>query len=380
MRRKILVGVGICAFALVFFAGLTDAKQVAKKPKKAPLFPAEGIWLNTEPSGKKIFQQKITLVFFWDYTSINCLREIEFLKRWHRHYHPYGLEMIFVHAPEYQFAAQKENVKNALTRFEIPYPVYLDNDFKVWDSYGVISWPTKFLVNEKGVIIHTQMGEGYYSMTERYIRKALVKLNPGAVLPEPLEKEDKENYDSEFCGQMSSETYLGYRQPSWWSGELANSERRFPDQVRYYKDQGERVAHGFFAHGQWANRADYFEHARHTDQLSDYLGIVYSAHEVYAVLNRLPDLKNEKDSSGQNGYRVYITRDDEPLPPAQRGPDVLQDDQGATYVLVQESKLYYLVIGEDQDFHELKLWPQQKGMAVNSFSFSNQCLSDFEHR
>lgn len=378
MGRKIISVVGICFLASVFFAGLADAKAAVKKPKKAPFFPSEGIWLNREPSGKNIFQQKITLVFFWDYTSINCLRELETLKNWYERYHPYGLEMIFVHAPEYEFAAQKENVTNALTRFEIPYPVYLDNDFKVWDAYGVISWPTKFLVDEKGVIVHTQVGEGYYAMTERSIRKALMKLDAGAVLPEPLAKEDQENYDSELCGQMTSETYLGYRQPSWWSGELANSDRRFPDQTRNYKDQGERVPHGFFAHGQWNNRADYFEHSRSTDKLSDYLGIVYSAHEVYAVLNRTIALKPE--GADPKGYRVYITRDDEPLPPAHRGPDVLEDEHGGTYVLVRESKLYYLVTGEDQAFHELKLWPQQKGIAINSFSFSNVCLSDFEHR
>ncbi|MBI3314048.1 MAG: redoxin domain-containing protein [Candidatus Omnitrophica bacterium] len=376
MKKGWVLFFAVVSFVCFIFLPPAGAKSPGKKLKKAPAFPVEGIWLNQKTSSKDIFKHKITLVYFWDYTSINCLRELEHLNEWYKLYHPYGLEMILVHSPEYQFAAEKENVAKALERFQMPYPVYLDNDFKMWDAYGMISWPTKLLVNEKGMIVHTQVGEGYHSVTEGFIRKHLKKFNPGAVLPEPLAQDlGSENYDAELCGPMGSETYLGYRQPSWWSGELANSERRFPDQTLHYKDEGERVPHGFFAHGHWTNRADYFEHSRSTDVLSDYLGIVYSAHEVYAVLNRIED-----KPGGEEGRRVYVTRDDEPLPLAYRGPDILEDEKGDTYIMVREPKLYYLVAGEDKEFHELKLWPQQKGIAINSFSFSNFCLSDFEHR
>lgn len=376
-RWKILASVGVVFLLLTFLPSVAIAGRKKEELKKAPPLPVNGLWLNGTP-GNKAFSGRLTLLYFWDYTSIHCLRELQYLKGWYDLYHPYGLEMIFIHAPEFQFATDETNVQRALERLDIPYPVYLDNEFKVWEDYGVIAWPTKVLVNAKARILHKQVGEGYYASLEQKIREVLLEINPAAVLPSPLVMQDFEFYNSEVCGEMSAETTLGYKQPNWWGGEMANGVEPLPDKVYDYRDYGTRLDQGFFVHGRWRNGPESFELARNPKGLTDYLGILYTAHEVYAVINPM-DWQEALATTGGKVMRVYVTRDGAALPPDLRGPDIREDAEGRTYFLLDEPRLYYLVTRDDNQYHELKLWPQQKGIAINAFSFSNRCLSDFEH-
>jgi len=89
---------------------------------------------------------------------------------------------------------------------------------------------------------------------------------------------------------------------------------------------------------------------------------------VYAVMNT-KTIKAE---------RVYVTRDGKPLPAGNRGVDVRVDDQGRTYMDVVEGRMYYVVQGEDALEHELRLSPVLPGVAINSFTFGNRCLTKFD--
>ena len=369
---KKVIHTSIFFLTLLFLAGSVSASgKKEEKLEKAYPFPRKAVWLNARPLNKKIFRQKVTLVYFWDYTSVNSLRELSILKRWYNRYQPYGFQMVFVHSPEFDFAKNKENAEKAVRRLQIPFPVILDNDSDLWESYNVRSWPTKFLVNGEGVIIHSQVGEGRDLEMEGKIREALRGLDSNAVLPMQVIEEDKDKFDIPQCGEMSAETYTGHKRASWWGGEIANTKGALPDQTILYRDRGKRVERGFFVEGLWTNNEDFFEHARDTKKVTDYIGLLYLAHEVYAVLGRV--------KSGNAVSRIYVTRDEGPVPPEYRGLDVKEDALGATYLLLQEPRLYYLIANEEATPHELKLWTQQAGTAVYSFSFSNHCLSDFDH-
>jgi len=352
-----------------------DCAGKKEKISMAPAFPRKGIWLNQKPAKDELFNQRVTLVYFWDYTSVNCLRELARLNRWFAHYHPYGLDFIFVHAPEFEFAQKKENVERAVERLQIPYPIFLDNRFKLWDKYGTKAWPMKYLVDPKGMIVYAQGGEGEYQAIEEKMRELLNKLQPGAVLPEPLyqhsSKQEMDFFNIKKCGGMSPETYVGYQRAAWWGAEIATKRGVLPDQTVDYRDRGKRVERGFFAEGLWTNRKDYFEHARDTAFVSDYLGMLYVAREAYAVLSQAEE--------GARATRIYVTRDGQPIPEILQGKDLQEDLSGGTFLLLEEPRLYYLIANEDNDPHELKLWTQKKGVAVHSFSFSNHCLSQFEH-
>ena len=366
-----------CLFPVVLIlfllipCGFAAEKKAKEKKQKAPVFPKDGIWLTQKPPDQKLFDGKVTLVYFWDYTSINSIREIGILKKWDKLYRPYGLQMVWIHSPEFPFAARRENVAGAAHRLDIPYPIFLDNDFKLWEAYQVRSWPTKILVNRRKEIVYSGVGEGGYVETENQIRRQLQKLDRAKKLPPAIFEKEVPKYSILSCGLMSSETYVGYKKAEWWGAEIANKQWTPHDRPVAFKDRGERVEHGFFAEGLWTTREDDMEHGRDTKGITDYLGLMYVANEVYAVLNPKGDAKSA---------RVYVTRDGEPVPQDLRGRDLEADDSGKTFVNLHSPRLHYLIAHDDESFHELKLWTGAEGVAVNSFSFSNPCLSDFEHR
>lgn len=350
---------------------LHPGRGLARRPDpwpKAPKWPRGGIWLQEHPRVSKIYSEKVTLVYFWDYTSVNCMREIPVLKRLRETYRPHGFQLLWVHAPEFDFAKRQQNVARAVGRFKMSGPVYLDNEFKMWEAFGNRSWPTKYVVNHKGRIVHTQIGEGYYKPMEDMIRRALRQLDREQDLPDPIIGEERDRYDPAQCGPMTTETYTGYGRAGWWGGQIANRRWMAPGTTLMFHDRGKRVERGFFAHGLWQNREDDFLHGRDSEELTDYLGLSYVGREVYVVAHR---------AGGEEPSHVYVTRDEEPIPPGLQGLDLRENSRG-TYFLLNEPRLYYLIQNEDLDPHELKIWPALKDVAVNSFSFANLCLADFE--
>lgn len=341
------------------------------KPLKAPDFPKKAEWINApQPLTNKAFQKKLTLVYFWDYSSSNILREIAHLKEWDERYRPYGLQMIWIHSPEFNFAKDRRNVELAVARLKIPFPVLMDNDFKMWDGFKVKSWPSKILVSGDRTILHSQIGEGRYTEFEGIIRKELQSMDLSKVLPARVFESDPEKFSFEECGDMTAETYTGYKRAGWWAGRIANKQHASPNQTVTFRDRGERVQRGFFAEGVWANLEDHFQHARNTEFLEDYLGFNYIGFEIYAVL---------ANHGAKQNVRVYVTRDGLPVEPGFRGVDVKEDETGKTYVLLEEPRLYYLITNENEEVHEVKLWVMDEGVGIYSFAFANRCLSDFDH-
>ncbi|MDP3920287.1 MAG: redoxin domain-containing protein [Candidatus Omnitrophota bacterium] len=337
---------------------------------KAPIFPKKGKWLNAKRLGKDVFKGKLTLLYFWDYTSVNCIRELGDLKRWFDRYHAYGLEVILIHAPEFEFAGNKKHLKRALERMNITFPVFLDNGFEMWEEYAIRSWPTKNLVNREGLIVHTQVGEGKNLEFEKLIRKELEVFRPQAVLPGGVLETESDDFSAWDCGEMSLETYVGYKRASWWGIEVINKPNLLPDETSVFRDRGERMDRGFFLEGTWTNHEDYFEHARTIDDYADYLGFMYRGTEMYAVISMMQKSKET---------RIYVSRDDEPVPALRRGVDLLVDESGSTYLSLEEPRLYYIIANEDESTHEIKFAVKAKGVAFYVFSFSNRCLSDFDH-
>lgn len=358
---------------LTFFLMLGGARSpviwaAAPQPplEKAPEFSSKAVWLNSRPLKKKVFQKKVTLIYFWDYTSANCLRDLTYVKRWNEAYRPYGFQTVWIHAPEFEFAKIRGNVEAALKRYHIPSPVLLDNQFSMWELYKVYAWPGKVIVDGQGIITHRQMGEEQYLNTERVIREQIEALKPSVKLPAYVFQEEPVDFLKEECGMMTTETYIGYKRAHWWGGELANRQWSKPDGTTIFKDRGDRVQRGFFLHGLWSNHEDYFQHARETKKLTDYVGLIYYGSEVYSVLG---------PGESQKKARIYVTRDEAPIPKKKRGVDIQQDPKGRTYVELDHPRLYHLIHNEDEDQHEIKLWSKQQGVAIHSFSFANRCLS-----
>ena len=100
--------------------------------QRAPDFQGIEQWLNTadgKPLALADLRGKVVLVDFWTYSCINCLRTLPHLKAWDRAYRKSGLTIVGVHSPEFAFERVPENVRSAVRRLSVRYPVALDNDF-----------------------------------------------------------------------------------------------------------------------------------------------------------------------------------------------------------------------------------------------------------
>ena len=83
--------------------------------------------------------------------------------------------VVGVHSPEFGFEKDEANVREALSRLEVVWPVAMDNDFKTWRAYGNRYWPRKYLIDREGLIRFDHIGEGAYRETELHIRNLLVE-------------------------------------------------------------------------------------------------------------------------------------------------------------------------------------------------------------
>ena len=85
----------------------------------------------------------------------------------------YGLEIVGIHTPEFDFEKNITNVQNAVAQYGIHYPVVLDSNYGTWNAYNNLYWPHEYLIDMAGYIVHDQVGEGNYGETEAEIQKLL---------------------------------------------------------------------------------------------------------------------------------------------------------------------------------------------------------------
>ncbi len=100
------------------------------------------------------------------------------VREWHKTYGPQGLVVIGNHFPEFSYEADLNNLKDAIQRLDVPYPVAQDNDGRTWDAYRVRYWPTLFLIDRRGNIRYQHIGEGRYAETEAAIQTLLAEPAP----------------------------------------------------------------------------------------------------------------------------------------------------------------------------------------------------------
>ena len=330
-------------------------------------------WIGSDPVTLASLQGKIILIDFWTYSCINCIRTLPFILEWQEKYEPLGLRIIGVHTPEFDFEKDAENVRAAVERFGIDYPVALDNDRKTWDAFGVTAWPAKYLIDAEGVIRYAEVGEGGYVAMEQTIRHWLGQAGVD-VSSVPFEPEDY-HLDPEIdrAGRVGDrelartrEIYAGYRKnlpfhrfppPDPWI--LYEQFYEGLDTDVSFEDVPEHENQHLYIQGLWHVGPESLTHARATDDFEDYLAIKYNAKTVNAVLGH----------DGGAPYQVQITLDGMPLSPDDADTDVRFDDMGNSYLHVDESRMYRLIRTTEYEQHELQLSSNSDRFELFTFTF-----------
>ncbi len=200
-----------------------NAMMMKGGPKQAAAeaLPVEGTmpsldgavqWLNSSPLTAESLKGKVVLVDFWTYSCINCLRAIPYVRAWAEKYRDQGLVVIGVHAPEFAFEKNVDNVKKAIGDLGITYPVAIDNDYAIWRAFQNQYWPAHYFIDAKGQVRHHHFGEGDYDGSERVIQQLLAEAGKTGVSGDMVEvKATGAEAASNQADVQSPETYVGWQ-------------------------------------------------------------------------------------------------------------------------------------------------------------------------
>jgi cytochrome c biogenesis protein CcdA/thiol-disulfide isomerase/thioredoxin len=239
----------------------------------APPFTGITAWLNT-PEGKPLtlaaLRGKVVLIDFWTYSCINCQRTLPHVEAWYQRYAKYGLVVVGVHTPEFDFEHVVSNVRTAAAQLGVRYPVAVDDKYGTWDAYGNEYWPAEYLIDATGVVRHVDFGEGGYTVTEGLIRQLLSDADPGIHLPPPTTVPDRTPTEA-----TNPETYVGYDRVQY----LAPSDTVSESSPATYQFPSDLPLGEFALSGVWTDRAqEATAGARAKIELS------FQANDIYLVL------------------------------------------------------------------------------------------------
>jgi thiol-disulfide isomerase/thioredoxin len=206
------------------------ASRLVKVPLRdygaAPDLHDISAWINSKPLTLKALRGKVVLVDFWTYSCINCLRTLPYLESWDKRYRSKGLVIIGVHTPEFGFEHDLGNVRGAVRRLHVRYPVALDNDYGTWKAYANNYWPAHYLIDQQGDVRDVHIGEGGYDETEHNIRD-LLAAGTAKKLPKAIPEPDRTPKEI-----RTPESYLGYLRIENYAGSPLRTDRpatyRFP--------------------------------------------------------------------------------------------------------------------------------------------------------
>lgn len=338
---------------------LTDLKDRHVKMPSLPDIESK-YWFNTGDTLN--LKRKVVLVDFWDYTCVNCIRTLPYLKEWNNRYKDDGLVIIGVHSPEFEFAKKRENVVEALNEFGVGYPVVMDNDFKIWNLFSNQYWPAKYLFDEDGTLRYVHFGEGGYGNFEEAIQKLLKEMNPDVKLPAVMEPIRATDAPGAVCYRTTPETYLGYER-----GSIGNKEGYSHNEIVSYAEPNKIVEDRFYLVGKWDIEPQFVRYAGEVD--SGRLIMNYTAAEVNLVI--LPEFRTV--SKDLHPFKVYVFQDGKPVSKEDWSSDLRSDADGKTYVTVDAARMYYLVRNKNFGRHTLTLEPSSTEFEAYAFTFVTAC-------
>jgi hypothetical protein len=198
----------------------------------APPFPAKLPWVGAAMLRMDQQLGRPVLIEFWDFCRVNSLRTLPYVIAWHGRYERAGLRVIGVHTAGFEPSSDEQAVRDAVARLAIPYPVVIDTEHEIWDLYGNLGWPARYLFDQEGRLFEFHYGEGGYLETELAIQELL-----GLGSPEPMAPLRPEDTPDAQLALQSDDTVGPYSGPyeagGVWAvldgrGEVTSNGRPIP--------------------------------------------------------------------------------------------------------------------------------------------------------
>jgi thiol-disulfide isomerase/thioredoxin len=353
----------------------TQFQQIDKSQfKMAPEFAQISGYINTPNNNSPItlssLKGKVVLVYIWTYTCINSIRPMPYIDDWNQKYSDKGLVIVGVHSPEFEFEKNHANVKDAVKRFGITYPVIIDSDHGTWNAYENNYWPRFYLIDTQGYIRYDHIGEGDYNQIEKSIQslvaeraylmgakeisfstKPRTQISPGSL------------YYIDLRQSTTPEIYIGYntaRTP------LGNPEGFKPDQTVSYSIPSNTSFKPSIAYlqGKWKNNPDSMELQSDTGRIA----LLYYGKSVNIIAGGKGGgiVSNDNDDKlGAGGYEQAAGNSTANISDNSLGQDLSSDGS----FRIDGQRLYNLAIHDNYAAHYILIDIKGKGFQFYTFTF-----------
>jgi len=329
---------------------MSNAEKAKMYPSAKELSEIKGYINTPEFKLADVIGKKIILVDFWTYSCINCQRTLPYLNAWYGKYKDEGLEIVGVHTPEFQFEQKYENVLLAVKKYDIKYPVVLDNNYGTWTAYANRYWPRKYLIDIDGFVVYDHIGEGGYEETEKKIQELLAErakalnikgnIPTGVIKPANAIPTDPKLVQSpEIYFGSGRNTYLGNGKSEWVGPQTLKEPVGLKTNILYLD-------------GTWKFQVEYAEAQSPKAKII----FRYNAKNVYFV------------ASADEAVSITIMKDGVPLTASEQGEDV-SSVGGASTATVKEERLYKLINGSDYGEHTIEIFTDKPGLKAFTFTF-----------
>jgi thiol-disulfide isomerase/thioredoxin len=180
-----------------------------------PSLGGASAWLNSPPLDVAQLRGKVVLVDFWTYSCINCIRTLPHMRAWAAKYRDQGLVVVGVHTPEFDFEKDAANIRQAIARFKLDYPIAVDSEHRIWNTFRNNGWPVFYFADAQGRVRARLVGEGNYDQAETIIQSLLAEAGKAATTGAPATLlAGAEQAAPDIAHLRSGETYVGYEQAS----------------------------------------------------------------------------------------------------------------------------------------------------------------------
>ena len=313
-------------------ATLAEDKRVVQQMTPAAVkLPIEGElpslggateWLNSPPLTAAGLRGKVVLIDVWTYTCINWLRSLPYVRAWAEKYKDQGLVVIGVHAPEFAFEKNVDNVRRAAKDMRVNYPIAIDNNYAIWRALKNEFWPALYFVDARGHIRHHHFGEGEYEQSEMIIQQVLAEAGIGGIDHKLVSVDARGAEAAADWGSLKSpENYVGYERTE----NFASPSGAVLDKRRVYATPAQLRLNHWALSGDWTVE----KQATVLNKANGRIAYRFHARDLHLVMG--PAVRG-------TSVRFRVLIDGKP-PGAAHGIDVDEQGNGT----VTEQRLYQLI-------------------------------------
>jgi hypothetical protein len=322
------------------------------QPEKAPDFRFDQC-VYADSLTLSEFSRFPVLLFFFDVGDVACYSSYAYLENWGTKYAADDLKVIGIQSSPYKAMQSWPNVADALGPLDFRFPIGLDYDGRVSDTYAVTSRPTWVLIKPGGTIaMRTSQMSGYRDL-EIGIQDILRAIEPGVVLPFLFEHGKPTGKTSKYP-PPTPRVLLGYGLAS-----IANADSSGLNEFRRYTDPGGQQRGVAYLEGPWKLEEGQITHEEGEEA---YIRVIYSGKSVWLLPNFALDQTPV----------VYVEQDRSRLRDDSWGKDIQIDMYGRTFVGMQYASPRQIVSNPTYGTHELKIIPAEGMVSFHYIYFDGQ--------